>query len=127
MRNLSLKELGEIKVDGRSKVRLTLNNSKNRLIEITYHLRDNSINATVTNTINNEFFFLSEFLEDKKITIKNFLTKKRKKDTVEQFIFQYMENLLNSLEKDLNDIITEKKWDKVSEKYLEKKLKNQYK
>ena len=41
--------------------------------------------------------------------------------------FQYMENLLNSLEKDLNDIITEKKWDKVSEKYLEKKLKNQYK
>lgn len=124
--NMFLTNISHSVINNISSIEVTLSNMKNRELKIRYNLRDNLISSIFYNKEKSECFDLMTFLEDFNIKSHQMLSKRTKKLKFDVFLADYIKTLQFLIDTDLGGIWTENEWYQISDKLLDKILKERY-
>jgi hypothetical protein len=100
--------------NGKKSVRAKLvSNDKDIQIDFNFLLDDQIVHCSIQSKVNDDSFFVSEYLNFKnKIELRKKLEKK-KSEKIDEYLRRYLQLILNLFEKDMNRIIHGKEWTKV--------------
>lgn len=100
--------------NGKKSVRAKLlSNDKDIEIDINFLLDKQVINSSVQSKINDDSFFISEYLDfQKELESRKKLDRKRS-EKIDEYLRRYLEHILNLFEQEMNNLIQGKQWVRV--------------